>query len=50
MATVFRLRWLVTVHLLELALRVVFLVALFMRPAAARAVKALPSRPVGPRP
>jgi hypothetical protein len=42
MATVFRIRFLLTVRLLELALRVAFLVAIFMRPAGVRAVKALP--------
>jgi hypothetical protein len=36
MATVHRIRWRVTVHLLELALRLVFLIALFMRPPGPR--------------
>jgi len=42
MATVFRIRWLITVHMLELALRVVFLIALFTRPVGCRAVRVLP--------
>jgi hypothetical protein len=42
MATVYRIRFFLTVRLLELALRVAFLVAIFMRPAGVRAVKALP--------
>ena len=36
MATVFRIRWFVTVRVLELALRIVFLIALFTRPAVRR--------------
>jgi hypothetical protein len=36
MASVFRIRWLLTVHCLELALRIVVLTALFRRPAATR--------------
>jgi hypothetical protein len=37
MATVFRIRWLVTVRLLEFMLRVMLLGAIFRRPAVQRA-------------
>jgi hypothetical protein len=40
MATVFRIRFVLTVRLLELALRVAFLVAIFTRPSGVR-MKAL---------
>lgn len=36
MATVFRLRWFLTVHLLEFALRVMLLCAIFKRPVDRR--------------
>jgi hypothetical protein len=36
MATVLRIRWFITARLIELALRVAFLVSLFMRPAVRR--------------
>ena len=36
MATVLRIRWFITARLLELTLRVVFLIALFTRPAGRR--------------
>jgi hypothetical protein len=45
MATVFRIRFLLTVRLLELALRVAFLVAIFTRPSAGR-MKALARPPL----
>jgi hypothetical protein len=40
MATVFRIRFVLTVRLLELALRVAFLIAIFTRPSGIR-LKAL---------
>jgi hypothetical protein len=40
MATVFRIRFVLTLRLLELALRLAFLIAIFTRPSGAR-VKAL---------
>jgi len=43
MATVFRIRWVLTVHFLELAVRVVLLSAFFTRSGARRVAKALPS-------
>ena len=39
MATVFRIRWFVTLSFLELAVRVVFLGALFMRTVPRRDVR-----------
>lgn len=36
MATVLRIRWFLTARLIELALRIVFLVSLFTRPAMRR--------------
>jgi hypothetical protein len=46
-ATVFRIRFLVTIRLLELMLRIMFLGAMFKRPAvnAARVTPALPPGP-----
>jgi hypothetical protein len=41
MATVFRIRWVLTVHFLELAIRVVLLSALFTRSGARRLAKPL---------
>jgi hypothetical protein len=42
MATVFRIRWVLTVHFLELAVRVVLLSAFFRRSGVRGAAKALP--------
>jgi hypothetical protein len=42
MATVFRIRWVLTVHFLELAVRVVLLSAFFRRSGGRVAAKALP--------
>jgi hypothetical protein len=44
MATVYRIRFFLTVRLLELALRIAFLIAIFTRPSGVR-VKALPPVP-----
>jgi hypothetical protein len=48
MATMFRLRWILTVQFLELAVRVVFLSAIFRRPALQRRAS-LPGSAVSPR-
>jgi hypothetical protein len=43
MATVFRIRWVLTVHFLELAIRVMLLSAFFTRSGGQPRAKALPS-------
>ena len=46
MATVFRIRWTLTVYLLELAIRVLLLSAFFAR-SVARTPRALPAKTIG---
>ncbi len=48
MATMFRIRWILTVQFLELAVRVVFLSAIFRRPVLQRRAS-LPGSAVSPR-